>query len=1013
MQFLSFFRVTALVLLFFSISAASQDILIKALNVEDGLSQSSVNSITQDQFGITWISTGDGLTSFDGATLKTYYSTDKSKNKINFKNNSIRRVISDSIGNLWVGCDQGILYLDRESNTLNTCFDTITSLANQSCIPLFYSTDTLFVLASRQGIISINIRNQKSKIRFKCTSLSHLNISTINDYEIWFGSFPNKLNRVTFQNGQLKVATFTLTEPHLGMVCQIVKIQENEYLFIGSDQLQKLNIINKTIIPFETDKPLNISHSNIYKCAIRDKKNKFWVALEDGRIQIFNSSLQYELQVRLIKHVEDPSSAFSSPMCLFQDNQGNIWVGSDGQGIALFRPEQLNFNPVRRIKCNDYHIEKPFIRAFEEDPQGRIWIGTYNEGLFVSSITNNQFEHIKPQSDSRFPNLNDIYSLRYLSPHEILAGTSAGLISINPKNFEIKTILGSDNPNLVNKVHQIEIVNPNLILVLSNKTLIKLIKTNMRWIVDREFKAENFHFDYFCLKNDTIYAFGETGITKYAKNLTKISNYRFHEMVINLKVNTAYFDSIERIFWLCTENGLISVNKDAEIQKWYNTGEGLSNHYLYGFLPDKEGNLWISSNGGISRFDKQHETFQNFGYLDGMQSLEFNTGAYFKSKAGEFYFGGINGFNHFYPDSIENNRKSARIILRKILINDEEYNIQPAYLLENGLHLAHFQNTLTFEFQGLDYLNNSGIKYTYFLENWDHEWVSAGRNTQVRYSKLRPGKYIFHVRDARFPHDQNSMLSIQFEVEKPYWRELWFQIPSLVLLITIILLIFRQISTMSMRKRIAQLEEQRRINSIRSRIASDLHDDIGAGLSKLAMISEAAFINKQNDSQADLQNITAKTRQMIDQLRMIVWTLDPPDESLDELIAFMRTKTGELIDQLDIEYRFDAPDSTEIKQISPEFRRNVYYVVREALHNALKHSKCKKIGIKMNLNQALFNIKLEDDGIGFNRQDTRGRGYGLKGMERRIAEINGRISIDSVAGKGTSIQIQIPIQITT
>lgn len=1004
---------TALIIFISSWPSASQDILVKALSVEDGLSQSSVNSIVQDQFGITWISTGDGLNSYDGAILKSFYSMGGTKNTNLSINNSIRRVLPDSSGNLWVGCDQGILYFDRFSNSLTQCFDTLSNLQKQSCLPLFISGDTLIILAGRMGIVSIHLPSQIAITKFKCQSLSHLNLSVIDKNEIWFGSFPNRLNQVTYRNNHLLVDTFSMPAPHLGMVCQIVKTKKQQYLVIGTNQLHQLNTNKKSIKPLATEEYNFTGSPILYKTAIIDFHNNIWIALDNGSLLILDSNLEFKRNVRLIKQPDDPSSVFSAIMCLYQDTFGNIWAGSDGKGMVIFRPEQLDFNPVRRIISPSGIIDKPFVRAFEEDESGRIWIGTYNEGILLRNSAANSFTRLMPQSNLNFPSKNDIYTLKYFNENELLAGTSAGLISINPHNFDVTTILGSKDPDLVLKVHQIERFTSESILLLVNKNLRKFCKIQNKWIEDQDFKTENIHFDWLCLHKDSIFAFSTIGFIIQTKDLIQKSDYRYLGKSIRLEVNSAYYDPIQQLFWMCTENGLLQMSKEGEIHKWYGTGDGLSNHYLYGLLPDLSGNLWISSNGGISRFNKETERFENFGYLDGLQSLEFNTGAFYSSRNGEFYFGGINGFNHFYPDSIQNKTESASIILRKLLVNDEEYPCQLSDLCKKDIQLAHSQNTLTFEFQGLDYLNQSGIKYTYQLKNWDQDWVSGDRNTQVRYSKLKPGNYVFQVKDARHPKDEDGMLQIRFHIDKPYWREFWFQIPVLILLLSVMLLIFRWISTISMRKKIAQLEEQKRINTIRSRIASDLHDDIGAGLSKLAMISEAASFEKQDKSKNELQNITNRTRQMIDQLRMIVWTLDPPDESLDELIAFMRAKTGELMDQLEMDYQFNAPESTEVKQISPEFRRNVYYAVREAIHNAIKHSRCKKILLEINLSKSTLHISIEDNGIGFERESNTSRGYGLKGMERRISEIKGIISIKSEKGKGTLVQFAIPLEITT
>jgi signal transduction histidine kinase/ligand-binding sensor domain-containing protein len=992
--------------------SASQDILVKVIQVEDGLSQSSVNSITQDPAGVIWISTGDGLNSYDGNVIKPYYA-----NRFNHANqttfcNSFRSVLPDQDGNLWVGSDRGILFLDRQKDSLYLINDTNSVLKDQSCLPLFLS-DSIFILTHAKGILSSPKENIAFRLSKYTDPISHLNISIIDKNEIWFGSFPNRINRIYLSQNRLKHQVLQLNEAHLGMVCQILQLEPNRYLLVNGDKLFVINTEEENISEVEMDFVEIKNFNTNFKAATIDWQGNIWLGNEDGSFYVLDKQFKLKNRVQLVKNLANPNSPFRNLMCLFSDSFGNIWAGSDGHGIAVFRPEQLDFNPQTQIKLNQTNIEKPFIRAFAEDQLGNLWIGTYKDGLFIQNQKNGFFRQIRIDSKLSFPNHNDIYSICPFGKNQVLIGTSSGLLAINCDDYSIHPILGQSDQTMIQKVHQISILNQFEIAVLINKQLRIFVYHAQKWEEDSQFTENSLHYDFIFQHNDELIAFSKNEFLIHTDHSNSLLPYRYQGKLISLDVNAALYDLNRNAFWICGESGLILLDLNGNVQKWIGMNEGLPNHYLYGILQDENGNLWISSNGGLSRFNPSSGEINNFGLSDGLQSLEFNTGAFYQSKNGNFYFGGINGYNSFNPNSIHNLRQSAPILLKKVLINDENWPFQFSDIENQGITLDYDQNTITFEFQGLDYLNGSHMKYLYQLESWDQEWVHANNKSQVRYSKLPAGSYLFKVRDARFPADPSKILEVKFVILKPFWEKRAFQIPALIFLISFIYLISRSISTYSMRKRIALLEQQKAIHTIKSKIASDLHDDIGAGLSKLAMISEAAGMNENNDSRTQLLNITQKTRQMIDQLRMIVWTLDPPDEGLDELIAYLRTKTGDFMDQLEMEFHFSAPESTQVRLVTAEFRRNVYYVIREAIHNALKHAHCSRIDLKISLKSQDLLIEICDNGVGFNPSATNNKGYGLKGMAKRIAELNGQLTVESNIGRGTKLVLLLPIEITT
>ncbi|MCB0806392.1 MAG: ATP-binding protein, partial [Bacteroidales bacterium] len=463
--------------------------------------------------------------------------------------------------------------------------------------------------------------------------------------------------------------------------------------------------------------------------------------------------------------------------------------------------------------------------------------------------------------------------------------------------------------------------------------------------------------------------------------------------------------------WLATHHGLVHTDSLFRILKTFEESDGLANNFLYGLISDANDNIWISSNRGISQFDPLTGHAINYGMEEGLQSLEFNTGAYFKRSNGEIFLGGIAGFNYFHPGKVKKHDISAKILIDKIIVNDAPFITDTCPMAKRFLELPWSHNTVSFGFGFIDYGTPRDIHIEYILEGHDREWIDAGTNGLVRYSRLRPGNYTFRIRTGSETGTSVAAAEVTLLIRKPFWMTYPFLVFTAFITLGGIIILVRYFTTKRMKKQIARLEREQEISLIRRRISSDLHDDIGSGLSKLAMISDTALMDlpEKNETTSKLKRIASEARQMTDQLRVIVWALNPRDDQLEGLLSYIRQQTGDYLDEFKIKCSIQMPEKIPDISVSAEFKRNVYYTIREAVHNAVRHGEPRNLQIIIETEKRFLSVRVIDDGKGFDPAQPNSGGNGLRIMKQRLSDLGGEASISSRPGNGTTIEMKIPI----
>jgi signal transduction histidine kinase len=327
-----------------------------------------------------------------------------------------------------------------------------------------------------------------------------------------------------------------------------------------------------------------------------------------------------------------------------------------------------------------------------------------------------------------------------------------------------------------------------------------------------------------------------------------------------------------------------------------------------------------------------------------------------------------------------------------------------------GLSLPYDRNTLSFYIGTPTFVEESRTRYTYLLEgSSEPAWSTPSIQSAINFVSLPPGRYTLRV-SAQFPTGLYPAQSAaySFEIRPPWWQTWWFRSAAILVLAGIVLLFIKSYTRRRLDRQRIVLEKKQAIERERTRIATDMHDDLGAGLSRIKFLSETIGIKKlqQLPIEEEIIGIREYSHEMIDKMGEIVWALNEKNDSLSDLLSYTRSYAAQYLMEAGIRCTVAAPGDFPCRFVSGEFRRNIYLTIKEALHNVVKHAAAERVDIRMEVGRELA-ITIQDNGIGFDGGRIRPFSNGLQNMQKRIQEIGGTLSICS--GAGTTLHLSVPL----
>lgn len=995
---------------------------IETLTINDGLSQGFVRAIAQDHDGFMWFGTKDGLNRYDGYRFTVFRNDPLDQHSI--PENFVTCLFIDSRGLLWTGFLSGTLgvfnpktgkFFSMPSVKLNvhTGNEYVSSFSednNGNIWTIYSSNDIIEVLCS--GLTPETIISSPEKIRSIIVS------------------------DVLEQQYHISKGSGSIAFDKSGKIWKSVR----DSVFVWDDKLSplfRLSIKNLAQLP----------SANSSSFCIDKKNDRLFMVTESG-VSVVDPRTQ-KVITSCYKHIKNRGEF--NPFNF--DAEHNCW----------FLADEICFLQINQQQLHVVLSDKPglFVTVLFIDRSGIVWLGTNGTGIFKLNPRSAGFHHLVPPNS--FKSVN---KLTALSDGSVIVNTVSPFLLKNEDGREIiHSILP---PSLVNVTPVNEIArdtdgsywcalgyndlynyNPQTGVVrqfLKNRTAPPLIlgimfdRAHEMWIGKVENGTARFlHFEpvlnsitdsiEFPIKNVSVGSFigqvyddGESfwfatsgGLFRYDHREKLWSHFIADPKdTATLSSNSLLCicpDEKEpgKILWIGSEGG--GLNRfDVSTGKVNRIGakQGLPNQVVYGILTDSSANLWMSTNKGIACYNPVTKTFRSYVQSDGLQSNEFNRFAFCKTPDGELYFGGLNGLNHFFPSEIKSNSLPPLINFTSVRIfnkdlPDGNMPVEPGA----NLQLTYSQNMITIEFAAMDYTVPSKNQYRYRLEGFNHEWISNGTKNDVTFTNLNPGHYTFIVKAANSSGVWNEGgKSFSFTVLPPWYMTWWFRISVVVAVLAIGYAVYRY--------RINQLLK---MQSVRNRIAGDLHDEIGSTLSSISIYSKVVqnrTKEKVPEAEPYLNRINNDIAAMMEAMSDIVWTINSSNDRFENIYSRMRSTSAELLEAKNYMLHFEFDETMNHLKLNMEQRKNFYLIFKEALNNIAKYADGKNVWIKLSKQHSKIGMLIRDDGRGFNtssgeeRPETK-RGNGMATMRARAQKLNGTLEINSGENSGTTVELLFPI----
>ncbi|MDF1672515.1 MAG: two-component regulator propeller domain-containing protein, partial [Vicingaceae bacterium] len=804
--------------------AQQSNIKFRHLTIKDGLSQSDVSSILQDDKGLMWFGTQDGLNVYNGFNFNVFSHDLSDSNSIS--NNFIRAVLQDSSGLIWVATESGLNVFDRGSYAFKTVFRT------QEKHNTWALTETKKYIwaGTEKSLIKIE------KHTLKASNVS-LNLSTLTQ--------KLKVRKLTYLEKTRDI--FIATEGN-GLIKYNIDLKESE-LFYQDNSLLKSDVVWDVLVDTEskiwiaTNQGINfydlkskrlksdtkldkIIGNKLVKCLYEDKSGILWLGTETNGLYKYAS---YNNVDHYVYNANVSTSLSSNKVnTIYEDNSGIIWVGTQS-GVDKFDKQKQFFKHYQYWpnKLNSINSNMVWSIFQNNGDFPSLWVGT-DKGINIFDKSTGEVSHITPTFKSSDSKNTGVYSFCKDYSGKIIAGTDGGAFEVI--NNRLVPVGGVFNEKNTYRTYTIFEDNQKRLWLGTKEGLVVISKNR------KEFKHILSSDSAGALSSDVVRAISQTksgtiwvgtdggGLCKVVEGVNGDIKFKVYTRDID-NPNTLSNNTVLSIhedkngkLWIGTFGGGLNVfNPKTEKFFAYTEKDGLSNNVIYGVAEDKKGNLWMSTNKGISQYFIKRNKFRIFEESDGLQSNEFNTGAYFQSSTGALFFGGINGFNAFYPEDIHINKSKPKPIITNFYLFNKPVKIGEKEILKKHISeldeivLKHRQNVISFEFASLHYSYPLKNLHKYKLENFNEEWVEIGNSRRANYTNLDPGEYVFKVMVANSDGIwSDEVAKVRVIVEPPFWRTWWFI--SIVYILLPLLLVY-----VFVRYRINQVKRQKMLLELQVR----------------------------------------------------------------------------------------------------------------------------------------------------------------------------------------------------
>lgn len=1009
---------TLLILLtvaFYQVSAQGMRIRFSPLNIRNA-PRLSTKGIYHDREGYMWFGSWHNLGRFDGYKIR-YYSRSELSNS-QFQNVAAKLIFEDTKGDLWIATDAGgLMRYDRKHDRFDAVNDSTTSLKAQASACVEDDAGNFWISTLGAGLHHYDTRTGKiQSYRNDPGDASSLPSDQVNEIaldrenNLWIAT-AGGLCRYDRTHNNFTV--FPLTNNFRSDLVkykslQALHVASNGKLYIGS--LNGLHVFDprsledKHFLCSVSDRK-SISHNEISD-VLEDAEGRIWIATVGGGLNIYTPETGFQ---RIQADPRDPQSLPSDFISkLYLDRNKIIWVSTFENGIVLHDTNPRLINCVRHNPNDARSLRNGSVFSILPVDDSIVWVGLSRGGLNRLNIyTERSSRFLYDDLDPSHQDNNTIEQVTADTKGNLWVGTfNGGLKKFHPQTGAYKRYIHDAVRNSIGS---------------SGVSAVWADRSDNVWITHSQgadlINAQSGHVVNF--RNDSIKS--AHGFVLSESDISETSNGIWFVLPGQL----AIYDKAKRIFTkpdipdliylrhvVSLRDSIVAFYRDGTMRwlSYTSPNEMYSKTILrlkdniLAMCADPAGNVWALTARKLLKINPQDGTYKEIYYAD-----ELPDGPIFPDVIadghGRIFFSLIDEICWFYVDRIENQTPPKKVVFsdfkvfNKTAYISESAHPSDTFTLPNHisqlevLELSHRESFFSFEFTAMEYLEPQKLQYAYKMEGFDRGWVNIGNRNFVSYTSLNPGEYRFMVRVARQEGIWSDQIaSIKVIIRPPFWKTWWFIALELFVVAALVYAFLQY-----------RISHSIKLERIRNKIASDLHDEVGSSLTRISIYADLLQNGLDDKQRHDYtRNIGNLSRDVVNTMSDIIWSVDNKSDNVGDLIIRMKDFATEVLRSKGIEIAFEVNEINEKKSMNPVVKQNIYLIFKEAINNIIKHADSSCVQVKISNNNSGFEMVIQDNGKGMD-SGANPKGHGLKNMGRRAAAINAELLFS--VNEGTLIRL--------
>ncbi|HTB05325.1 MAG TPA: two-component regulator propeller domain-containing protein [Bacteroidia bacterium] len=938
------------------------------------LPHNNVLGIAEDKDNKLWVATITGIAQIDLTTLKcrTFRAIEKKSGEGNYTN----KICVDEDGNIWVGNSSGIFLFDKKLQSFNCVWSNkVPEYMLSNYVTSLVSVDKHLLAASTFHDLILFNKDDHSFKRVPVFVSMPPKDSTITSLlidskrKLWVGTWGGGIYSYDLIKNKLS---------HIDCLQSISELPSFWITSLNETKLSKQRFIWAT------------SSIGLVKCFLDNDDN-----ISSCEYICHNKNVDYSIISGKIE-------------CTYLDSDLALWCGGVN-GVCKCFPFQnnlklfpslpgliLDIQPIKIGNENSYFINS--------------WNSITGQGfLFTDTLGNISHTDIDPRftdpDDKR--NISGIAKDKY---NRFWFSSMAGVSVLNDKFDVVKQWnknTGGDNNLTYYRTYGITMYRDTAWVICYHRG-IDLFDMSFKKLHhysgnDGSGLIDNYIFSFFTDSKGNLWICGDNYLYRYLPATGKFKPYNLCEGTNGCRPR----DMVEAKngnLMIASETGLIQFNPVTEKYSIIHSSLLDKEQNIPAVAIDRHNDIWFLTDKHLVHYMPGENRFILFGKEDGLDiSMGLEELRTFNGT--DFYLCQDHRIIKFNCDSLNQPGLPPYLTINMQVNDSNLYSPESTDWV-----LPYNKNRIQFEFTGISYIKAYQTQYYYQLSDVDKQWNITYRNA-VSYASLAPGHYSFKVKAMNYAGMWSDEKTILFTINPPYWQTAWFRILSAIIVFSILFFIIRYVSQRNLKERILRLEKETAVEKERSRIAQDMHDDLGSGLTKIAILSEVVKkqIKEPEKASEQLDRISDSSRTLVDNLQDIVWMLNTKHDRLDSLGIYIREYATKYFEQSNTLISFEYPNHVDSVKINDEQRRNLFMAIKEALNNIAKHAMASSVKLSFALDKNTVCFIVSDNGKGFNVDETRKFSNGVKNMQSRMKQAGGACTIVSKPGTGTTITLSVKV----